>query len=852
MLRKNCIGLLLATLLLFGIVIACDLTSTTVDCNVPDLITAINNANSNPSASTLELASACVYTLTAVDNTATSSFGSSTFEYGDNGLPQISTPITINGNGATIVRASGAPDFRIFFVAETGSLTINDLTLENGFADEPGSAFPSSGGAIYVDGSTLETNNATLRDNQASFHGGAIFVWGSTTTTINGSVIDNNSAPHGGGIFIYSSSGLLTINDSEVTNNSATTAGGGISLEYGAELDIHNSLIAHNHANRHGGGIFKDAGSERLPTTISGTTFQENTADWSGGAIFIWRTPLAISSCQFIENQADEYGGALGYQNNSTEIVQISGTTFEANTAGWDGGAIHFSGELMTLNKCQLNKNNAVNGGAIHNAPAEDSKYIIRADTTMRITGSVFEDNSADEDGGGILNSGELDCRETNFLQNKAVVNGGGIANSGGLAVLGCTFQENDAVVDGGGIQNQSNAEIRSSDFVENTANTGGAISTDGHMTVTLSTLAGNKAATLGGGIHNNGEIAVEDSTFTKNKAEADGGGLNTYNTAAVSGSTFVGNNALRGGGLASIGGMTILTNDTFSENSAKDSGGGIFNMGAVIGDSTKGGDMQANHITVTLNSSPKGGGVAASGGFTKVKNSIIALNPSGLDCLATSAEFSGVGENLDSDDSCPDFTLKDDPMLDILANNGGPTLTHALKPDSPAIDAAADCLTISGATVTVDQRGQPRPGGAACDLGAYEDKSGKPADKAKPCTYLAAVNVNCRLGPDNTLYPVVDSLKAGESALVVGQSWDKVFAYVEGPINKVVCAVPATEKFGTLEGDCQDLEIITPPDVDETYEKVEQGCTVMLKDGSITCEVPCPPRAVPGDPCTP
>jgi hypothetical protein len=153
---------------------------------------------------------------------------------------------------------------------------------------------------------------------------------------------------------------------------------------------------------------------------------------------------------------------------------------------------------------------------------------------------------------------------------------------------------------------------------------------------------------------------------------------------------------------------------------------------------------------------------------------------------------------------------------------------------------------------VSVDQRGLPRPGGAACDLGAYEDQTSKPVKAVEPCTYVAAVNVNCRLGPDNTLYQVVDSLKAGQSAVVVGQSWDKVFAYIEGPNNKIVCAVPGTSKFGVLEGDCEDLEVIIAPDVDETYEKIEQGCTVMDKSGAIICQVPCPPRAVPGDPCTP
>ena len=52
--------------------------------------------------------------------------------------------------------------------------------------------------------------------------------------------------------------------------------------------------------------------------------------------------------------------------------------------------------------------------------------------------------------------------------------------------------------------------------------------------------------------------------------------------------------------------------------------------------------------------------------------------------------------------------------ILDPLAGNGGPTLTHALPPGSPAIDLAPT-------GPATDQRGEPRPGGAAFDAGAYE-----------------------------------------------------------------------------------------------------------------------------------
>jgi hypothetical protein len=91
--------------------------------NVAELIVAINDANANPGADTINLAAASTYTLTATND-------------GDNGLPVITSEITINGNGATIARSSavGTPNFRIFRVAADGNLTLNDLTVENGFA----------------------------------------------------------------------------------------------------------------------------------------------------------------------------------------------------------------------------------------------------------------------------------------------------------------------------------------------------------------------------------------------------------------------------------------------------------------------------------------------------------------------------------------------------------------------------------------------------------------------------------------------------------------------------------------------------------------------------------------------
>jgi hypothetical protein len=78
------------------------------------------------------------------------------------------------------------------------------------------------------------------------------------------------------------------------------------------------------------------------------------------------------------------------------------------------------------------------------------------------------------------------------------------------------------------------------------------------------------------------------------------------------------------------------------------------------------------------------------------------------------------LGHNLSSDATCGFNNVgslnNTDPMLGPLTNNGGPTLTMALLPGSPAIDAGD-----SSAAPATDQRGFPRPAGLASDIGAFE-----------------------------------------------------------------------------------------------------------------------------------
>jgi len=103
-----------------------------------------------------------------------------------------------------------------------------------------------------------------------------------------------------------------------------------------------------------------------------------------------------------------------------------------------------------------------------------------------------------------------------------------------------------------------------------------------------------------------------------------------------------------------------------------------------------------------------------------------VAANLSGGDCYSINS-LNSQGYNLASDASCHFNATGDlnstDPKLGPLQDNGGATLTHALLPGSPAIDAG------SCPGETTDQRGYPRPvdfPGVAdtadgCDIGAFE-----------------------------------------------------------------------------------------------------------------------------------
>lgn len=287
----------------------------------------------------------------------------------------------------------------------------------------------------------------------------------------------------------------------------------------------------------------------------------------------------------------------------------------------------------------------------------------------------------------------------------------------------------------------------------------GGIATSGGTLIVSHTTFAGNSTGRGGFG----GAIAVEtdiplhgavshaaltvtDSTFAGNSApEGLGGGISSRSSASlvVSGSTFAGNSAYRGGGIFfddnSVGGGASLTvsNSTFADNRADgDRGGGL-----LIYPRARGSLTVSNCTFAGNRAALSGGGIQkgcdaqgcpsdAGDAALTIANTILASNAGGNCAADSAAAIADGGHNVDDGTTCGFSTatgslINTDPALDPagLQDNGGPTYTIALQPDSLAIGAGSDAACAAPPVNNLDQRGFVRPGSTAahCSIGAYE-----------------------------------------------------------------------------------------------------------------------------------
>ncbi|MCB8948413.1 MAG: hypothetical protein H6653_10405 [Ardenticatenaceae bacterium] len=397
------------------------------------------------------------------------------------------------------------------------------------------------------------------------------------------------------------------------------------------------------------------------------------------------------NSCQSAGSACETIAGAMG-KAGIDDIIEIAAGTYHENLT--DGLIV----QDLTLNGAGV-------GSTIIDGSA--SGRVLETAGNVTITGVTIQNGSFNPvdifGGAGIANYGVLWLEDSLITGNSTTSGGGGIFNNHQLTLVNSEVSGNTAGSIGGGIVNYVNDTI----------------------TITNSLIANNDG-NQGGGLYSIGKVIMADSTVQGNTAEVTGGGIILWGgTAVIDSTTIYQNEAVQyGAGLLNNGGVFTMTNSTVSDNSAPDYVG-VANIGASVEATILNSTIAYNKVT---DAGTRYGGVAnLSGGTLTIQNSIVAQNDQ-RQCLSND-NWTSAGNNLSSDTRCAFTATGDlqltDPLLAPLGDYGGPTLTHALSPSSPAIDAGSNT-----ACPSTDQRGITRPvdgdnnATAVCDMGAFEARN--------------------------------------------------------------------------------------------------------------------------------
>ncbi|MEA5449219.1 choice-of-anchor Q domain-containing protein [Leptolyngbya sp. CCNP1308] len=294
----------------------------------------------------------------------------------------ITDALTIHGAEGGAIALSGNQASRIFTIARQAPVTLNHLTLTQGFALD--------GGAILTN-SDLTLNHCVFIGNVGQRVGGAVYSDTPGTLKVSDSTFKHNQASHGGGIWARAIEAAVT--NSTFESNVARVGGGAIEAILGRAGTIENSQFYNNEAI-YGGGItqsFMGTGSKTF--TVNNSTFSGNRAErWGGGigTLYLYLdvpdfqrdlNAVVIQNTTFNANEAGEKGGGIFLDKSNTKLTNA---TFTQNSA-LEGGGI-FNTSKLTVTNSTIANNGAIRGGGISTTyQAEVGHSIIATNGTESI-----------------------------------------------------------------------------------------------------------------------------------------------------------------------------------------------------------------------------------------------------------------------------------------------------------------------------------------------------------------------------------------------------------------------------------------------------------------------------------
>jgi CSLREA domain-containing protein len=692
-------------------------------------------------------------------------------------LPDISDDVTISGPGAnllTVARSTtvGTPDFGIFTISTGKIVNISGVTISGARTSGNGGGINNSGkltltgvevsdnqgllggGIFSFDSLTISNSTVSGNHTGSSGFGGGLFVIGDLKVT--NSTISDNQAGGGGGLLLIGD-GTMTMTGSTITGNSATGAsfGGGIA-NTSATITIRSTIIGGNTATTGPdiSGAIQSDGFNLIQNT-SGTTINQNPGAGpnitgqdpllnplahNGGPTRTHSlqptSPAIDQGKNFTSSCTDQRGagflrtidasipsatggdgtdiGSFELQNPPPAITLTVNTTADTNDGTCDVANCTLREAINAVNS-----DPAVNARTINfNIPNTDPGFSGGVYTITLLTAlpDIAHDLTIQGLGANVLTIKRDSANVNRFriftINSGKTVNISGVTITGGRTADHLEFGGNGD--NGGGISNSGTLTLTSVEVRGNRTGAGnqnggfgGGIAsfdtlTTPALTIINSTISGNQTGsagfpTAGGGIFATGTMTVINSTISGNQ---------TGSGQSIGGGLF-----LSGGGTMTLAGCTIAGNSTTTTGVVA-LGGGIVNFGATV--TIKSTIIGGN----TAPTAPDIVGAFQSDGFNLIQNT------SG----ATINQNPGAGPNITGQD----------PLLNPLADNGGPTRTHSLQPTSPAIDQGKNlsCPTTtdqrgSGFLRTFDDPGKTNAtGGDGTDIGAFELQNHSPSEQ--------------------------------------------------------------------------------------------------------------------------
>jgi hypothetical protein len=652
-------------------------------------------------------------------------------------------------------------------VSSGGMLTMSRTTVS-------GNSAPDRGGGMFVKAATIASSE--ISNNSADYGGG---VGHDGALTITGSTISGNQGHTGAGIgheIGYSANVSLT--NCTLSGNVAESAGGGIFNQ--GSLTISHCTIADNAANEFGGGGIGSSGGGTLTHSIVARNLGPGGArsDISGLGVFALTFSLIgdHTDAMLANNGGNQIGTAASPINPLLVPLTSNGGPAKTHALLPGSPAINAGSPTAVAGIAGIPQFDErgqpferVAGGRIDIGAYERQS----SPGNQSLIVDTLADENDSEYGAGDLSLREAIGLANGFVGGDDVISFHPAIHGGVIVLTRGELSIHDAmtivgpgagalVIDASGndptpaTNNGDGSRIFTVDDDDpilinvhmsgltltggDVGFGGGAILNQENLSVSDSMITGNAAAGLfnyGGGVRNlyGASLTIARSTISHNSARTGGGVANSYGDLVIQESTLLANTAFAGGGaLDNRGDLALpftarIVSSTISGNTAQGSGGGIATSGL----------MSISHSTITNNQGQPGygSGVASEGTSvitqTNVNHAIVAgninsdvdfANDDGNSFQSGGYNLIGIGNPAAYFNLPGDQTGVLNPMLGNLADNGGPTMTHALLSGSPAIDAGDPAAVAGAGGVSLnDQRGFAfsRVMNGRIDVGAFE-----------------------------------------------------------------------------------------------------------------------------------